>query len=429
MSNNETGRTITAEAEEPVDPSQLKRLPFKELLKRVGPGMILTGVVIGPGSITTAAVLGSTYGYQLMWLLIPIFVMGTAFVLTNYRVAMLAGKPVLQVIHDHYGRTVTVIVGAATFLSGAAFTISNFTGTGIGMTLIFRIPWQAGACIMGLVCLLVIFYRGGVYKILEKAITACVFLMIICFGITVIASGGPKWGEFAKGFFIPSVPKGSLPAALAFISTSATVTTGLYGTYLGREKKWKKADLFNGATTTDSMAHVFSVTLITVLMLLTSAIVLYPKGVIVRSPTELAEQLRPVLGNFAPIIMGLSMLGAAFSSLLGTSQRTAVLMLDSLGKPCGLDNMSTKIFSSCVLAFGAIVAFIFGRQPIQLVIVAQVCTSVATPVAGLFLTLLLFSKKLNQGYKRPTALIVFMVLSYLFALGLTLNTVIGLLRR
>jgi Mn2+/Fe2+ NRAMP family transporter len=415
--------------DEVIDESQLKRLPMKELLKRVGPGMILTGVVIGPGSITTAAVLGSTYGYQLMWLLIIIFMMGAAFVLANYRIAMLAGKPVLQVVNEYYGRPVTVIVGISTFLSGAAFTISNFTGTGIGMSLIFPMSWQTGALIWSAVCLLVVFKRGGVYKVLEKAITICVLVMIACFAITVIVSGGPRWGEFGKGFFIPSIPRGALPTTLAFISTSATVTTGLYGTYLGREKKWKKADLFNGAAATDSMAHIFSVTLIAVLMLLTSAIVLHPKGIVVRSPAELAVQLRPVLGGAAPIIMGLSMLGAAFSSLLGTSQRTAVLMLDSIGKPCGLDNLSTKIFTTAVLAFAATVAFIFGRQPIQLVIIAQICTSVATPVTGLFLTLLLFSKKLNKGYKRPTLLIIFMTVSYIFTLVFTINTLIGLLRR
>ena len=38
--------------------SEVKRLAWKELLKRVGPGMVLTGVVVGPGSITTASVLG-----------------------------------------------------------------------------------------------------------------------------------------------------------------------------------------------------------------------------------------------------------------------------------------------------------------------------------------------------------------------------------
>lgn len=42
------------------DPANVKKLSFKELLKRVGPGLILTGIVIGPGNITTSAMLGPT---------------------------------------------------------------------------------------------------------------------------------------------------------------------------------------------------------------------------------------------------------------------------------------------------------------------------------------------------------------------------------
>ena len=39
------------------DPSTVKRLTVLEILKRIGPGIILAGVVVGPGAITTAAML------------------------------------------------------------------------------------------------------------------------------------------------------------------------------------------------------------------------------------------------------------------------------------------------------------------------------------------------------------------------------------
>lgn len=41
------------------DPDTVPTLSFGELLKRIGPGIILTGVVIGPGAITTASMLGA----------------------------------------------------------------------------------------------------------------------------------------------------------------------------------------------------------------------------------------------------------------------------------------------------------------------------------------------------------------------------------
>lgn len=407
---------------------QVQRLPFRELLKRVGPGMILTGVVVGPGSITTASVLGARFGYDLFWLLIPVFIMGTSFLLVSYRIAMLTGMPILRAIDHYYGRLAAAVVGTATFVSGVSFTVSNFTGTGMGVSLVLPVSWQVGSILMSALCLTFIFWRGGVYSVLEKAISTCVIVMLACFAIAFIASGGPDWGPFLRGMVVPGFPSAAaVPTALAFVSTSATVTTGMYGTYLGREKKWKKADLVNGAITTDAMAHVLSVCLISMLIMGTGAIVLHPQGIVIQSPAELAGLLVPVLGGAARYVMGFSIIGAAFSSLLGTSQRTAVLMLDGLGLPCGLDQKITRYFSAAVLLFGAVMALILGRSPVQLVLAAQVCTAVATPVAGIFMVLLLMRKDIGADLKRPKLLIAAMIVSYAIALGLTANTVVKLL--
>ena len=68
-----------------------KRLNFLELLKSIGPGIIITGVVIGPGVITTSTMVGASYGYALMWLLIPIAFMWVTFVVASYRITLLTG--------------------------------------------------------------------------------------------------------------------------------------------------------------------------------------------------------------------------------------------------------------------------------------------------------------------------------------------------
>ena len=76
------------------DPKSVKKLTAMEILKRVGPGIIMTGIVIGPGNITTSAMLGANYGYDMMWIIIPIILMVIAtlifakkFILTEEKVA------------------------------------------------------------------------------------------------------------------------------------------------------------------------------------------------------------------------------------------------------------------------------------------------------------------------------------------------------
>ena len=130
------------------NPDTVKHVSFWEILKRIGPGIILTGVVIGPGAITTAAMLGASYGYSLLWLLIPIAFMGITFMLTTYRIAMLTGMPILHAIRHYYGGAVSGFVGIALFLACLFFTLGNISGSGAGMNLIFGIDWKIGALIM-----------------------------------------------------------------------------------------------------------------------------------------------------------------------------------------------------------------------------------------------------------------------------------------
>ena len=80
------------------DPAEVRRLSFKEILKKVGPGIILTGIVIGPGNITTSAMMGANYGYDMLWLLIPIILMGITFTLSSYRISIMTGMPILHAI-------------------------------------------------------------------------------------------------------------------------------------------------------------------------------------------------------------------------------------------------------------------------------------------------------------------------------------------
>ena len=232
----------------------VKTLPLKELLKRIGPGLIATGIVIGPGAVTTAAMLGANYGYALIWLVFPIIFMGITFVMTTNWLAITTGMPTIHAIRKYYGKAGAGVVGIALFLACLFFTMGNISGSGAGMNLIFGINWKIGSLLL-IAVVVYTYFAKNVYSKVEKLITACIIIMILAFYITLFGAGhgsadngvvGFEGGKFAKGLFGCSFPEGSLGTALAFISTNAAITTGIYNTYLGKEKKWKRDDLFNG---------------------------------------------------------------------------------------------------------------------------------------------------------------------------------------
>lgn len=405
--------------------SDIKRLPLKDLVKRIGPGLIATGIVIGPGAITTAAMLGANYGYALLWIMMPIIFMGITFMMTTNRLAIMTGMPTIHAIRKYYGPIASGVVSVATFAACLFFTMGNISGTGAGLNLITGLNWKVGSAIM-LAVIVYCYFTKNVYSKVEKVITVCILGMIVSFYATLIGVGGPDWSQFGKGVVGFALPAGSLTTALAFVSTNASVTTGVYNTYLGKEKKWKKEDLFNGVMFTDALVHILSVVLISGAIILVGAIVLNPTGQKIKAPAQLAEMLVPIMGNAARYIMGIALLGAGFSSLLGNTQRGMVLLGAGFNRDISLESKFVRIGCILCLAFGAVVCYSYGGSPTQLIFLANLGTSVSTPVAGLFITLLIWRKDVNEGYKTPTALRICMTISYVFVLIMTASALIKL---
>ena len=264
----------------------VKTLPLGQLLKRIGPGLIATGIVIGPGAVTTAAMLGANYGYALIWLMFPIIFMGITFVMTT--------------------------------------------------------NWLA-------------------------------------------------------------------------------ITTGIYNTYLGKEKKWKREDLFNGVMFTDALVHMISVVLISGAIILVGAIVLHPQGLAISAPKQLAQMLEPIMGPAARYIMGFALVGAGFSSLLANTQRGMVLLGAGIDKEFGLESKFIRYGCLICLAIAMAICYSFNGSPTQLILIAYIATSIATPIGGLFVLLLIWRKDVNEGYKAPTALRICMTISYIFVLIMTVS--------
>ena len=370
----------------------VKKLPLKDLLKRIGPGLIATGIVIGPGAVTTAAMLGANYGYALIWLMWPIIFMGITFVMTTNWLAITTGMPTIHAIRKYYGKAGATIVGIALFLACLFFTMGNISGTGAGMNLIFGINWKIGSAIM-IAVVIYTYFAKNVYNKVEKLITACIIIMILAFYITLVGVGGPNGKEFGGGLFGFKVPEGSLGTALAFISTNAAITTGIYNTYLGKEKKWKQDDLFNGVMLTDALVHMISVILISGAIILVGAIVLHPQGLSIKAPAQLAQMLEPIMGPVAKYIMGFALLGAGFSSLLANTQRGMVLLGAGIEKEFGLESKFIRYGCLACLAFAMVICYSFNGSPTQLILI----------------------------YKAPTALRICMTISYVFVLIMTVS--------
>lgn len=399
-----------------------KQSNFKRILTTIGPGLIMAGACIGPSSLTTASKLGSTYGYALLWMVILTVLIRALYVKACYTSAIVLEKPTIEAIRSFYGPVIGIITGITCMFGSVAYQVGNFSGTGIGLNLIFPgLNWKIGGTIMTLLCAYFILGKN-IYRTIERFMRYCVLAMVLCFLISLIASGGINAGEAAKGL-IPSVPNAAaMLTILAFIGSTCSLPGVAYGTYLGKEKKWTRANLKDGVINWDTAIGVGSIGIVVVMLLSVGAEVLHPQGLTVKTPGDLASALSPVIGKAANYLIGLAFLGAAASSMVANAQMSATLLLSGLGKRYDMESPGVKIVASCVLAFGCVIGIVLGSAPVQTLIIAAACTIIAMPMLGIFSILLLLRKEM--GDSRPSNLYIgTLFAAYALLIAVTLKNI------
>src|SRR5512136_3160849 len=112
--------------------TRLKRNPrirgFLLFLSILGPGIITGSVDNDAGGITTYSVAGATYGYRLLWTLIPSFIALLAVQEMNARMGIVTGKGLADLIRENFGVRVTFYIFVFLLIADIGNTATEFAG-------------------------------------------------------------------------------------------------------------------------------------------------------------------------------------------------------------------------------------------------------------------------------------------------------------
>ena len=123
-------------------------------------------------------------------------------------------------------------------------------------------------------------------------------------------------------------------------------------------------------------------------IMITSAAVLKPAGITVTSAADMALQLEPLLGRAARWLFLIGLWAGAFSSFIVNAMIGGTFLADSLGLGSRLGDRGPRVLGSVVMLFGAAVAMAAGRNPIQLLVMAQATTILGVPLMAAVLLIL-----------------------------------------
>lgn len=352
---------------------------MKAWLQSLGPGLITAAWVFGPSKMTITSKLGSLYGVGLLW--IVLFAVFFMFVFTSMaaRIGIATDRSLLSVIRQKWGKNVAIAVGVGVFLVCTSFQAGNSAGVGIAVAELTNTPVELWIVVLNLLGISLLFFRTF-YKVLERIMILLIVVKLVAF-VTTLVMVQPPPRPVLKGIFIPSIPEGSDGLIIAFFASSVSIVGTCYQAYLVQERRRLSPGILQ--TDNDSFTGILLLGVMSAMVMICAGVVLHPSGIQVNTATDMSRALEPMFGEYAAALFLIGLFGAGFSALIGNATLGGTLFADSLGKGSDLNSATVKKLIALVMVAGAVIAFIFGKLPLQLIVFAQSIAIFIVPFIGI----------------------------------------------
>lgn len=364
----------------------------------VGPGIITANVDNDAGGITTYSLAGASFGYKLLWTLIPITVALIVVQEMCARMGAVTGKGLADLIRERFGVRITFYAMLGLLLADLGNTISEFAGVAASMELFgvnkyISVPLGA-LLVWGLVV------RGS-YKSVER-----VFLVACLLYLSYVASGfmaNPPWGEVMRDLVVPSFSLNSsyLTMLVGVVGTTIAPWMQFYIQAAVVEKGITVKDY--GYSKVDVIAGCFMVNLVALFIIVSCAATLHVHGIKIESAKDAALALAPLAGQWASWLFALGLLNASLFSASILPLATAYIICEGFGIEAGVDKSwrEAPVFYwlyTLIIIIGAGVILIPDMPLILVMFWSQVVNGVLLPFVLIFMLLLINNADLMGTY-------------------------------
>ena len=407
-----------------------RRVPFNRrimlFLAVLGPGLITASVDNDAGGITTYSVAGATWGYDLLWTLIPITVALIVVQEMSARMGVITGKGLSDLIRENFGVRVTFWMSIALIVANLGNVVAEFAGVAASLQ-IFGVPvWLSVPAAAVAVWLLVL---KGTYRSVEKFfLVASVFY--VAYPVTLFFAK-PDWGEIGTALVVPHLHSDGAYVAMLigmvgttiapwmqFYLQAAVVEKGIKPEQYGMSR----LDVIAGCVVTDVVAFAIVVA---------CAATLHVAGVQVETAGQAAMALEPLAGRHASWLFAFGLFNASFFAAAILPLSTAYFVCEAFGWESGVDRKYGEarqfywLYTS-ILVIGAAVV-LWPRLPlVPIMLVSQVLNGMLLPFVLVFMLLLINKEKLMGQWRNGrwfngvawiTTAVMIMLTVYLVAIG------------
>lgn len=404
------------------------------LVLAFGSGIFAIGYTIGTGSVTSMIVAGSTYGMQLLWVLLISCVFSGLLMYAYGNYALISGETALFSFKKHIkgGKILAmlIIVGISFGQWNSLMGILGISANIIYEIFLIYFPQLEGfryetVLIVAIVVIAIMYalLLVGKYTFFEKILVIFVTIMGLSFIVSLFMVY-PLPMEVLQGL-VPSVPKveGGQMMVAAFVGTTMAAATFLSRPLFVKGKGWTIKNL--NQQIKDAIIAACLVFIISASVMAVASGVLFHQGQPVTKVLDMVNTLEPVAGKFALTLFFFGTLSAGLSSIFPCLLIAPILVADYQSGELDTSSKQFRVITFFASMFALIVP-IFGANPIEMQIVSQVFNVFVLPVVIVGILLLINNKKIMKGYNTGILVNLGLVIALMFACVISYNGVVAL---
>ncbi|WP_236894987.1 Nramp family divalent metal transporter [Clostridium beijerinckii] len=378
------------------------KLIGKDLLKYIGPGILVTVGFIDPGNWVSNIAAGSNYGYKLLWIVTLSTIMLIILQHNAAHLGIVTGLCISEAINKHINKFLGRVITVTAMLAAVSTAMAEVLGAAIALEMLFNIPLKLGALISALVIIFMLFSNS--YKKIEKVIIGFVSIIGISFIFETFLVN-INWGEAIRSAVVPSIPVNSLPIIMSVLGAVVMPHNLFLHSEVIQSRKWNLKDK---SILERQLKYEFMDTMLSMIIgfIINSAMILvaitfYNNNVQVTELEQAQTMLKPLLGNSASIIFAIALLFAGLASSVTAGMAGGSIFAGLFGEEYDINSKSSKI-GVLITILVALVIIFFVSNPFEGLLYSQMLLSIQLPITIFTQIYLTSSKKVMGKYKNTT---------------------------
>lgn len=365
----------------------------------LGPGIVTGSVDNDVGGITTYSVAGATYGYNLLWTLIPAFIVLVVVQEMNARMGIVTGKGLADLIRENAGVKLTFFIFVGLLIADILNTTTEFAGVAGSMEIFGVSKYIAVPIVSFAVWILVV---KGTYKIAER-----IFLIFSAALLSYIVSailGHPNWGEVGTALIKPQMKLsfGLIATIIGLIGTTIAPWMQFYMQSAVIEKGLKIKDY--KYTILDVVIGSIATVVVAGFIVIACASTLNVHGTVIKDAKDAAEALAPLAGQAASYVFAFGLFVASIFAAVILPVATAFYVCEAFGFEAGLDKKWKEapefywLYTGIIVIGAGIIILIPNDQLINISLWSQQLNGLLLPIVLLAMMIIVNKKEVMGKY-------------------------------